>query len=440
VRLEGQSSAKSSPTPRAAALVVALAALASALAPRPARAELPADLEAEVLVDGLSFPVSMAPTPDGDILVTEKFGDVRLVRDGAVVDEPLASFRVITRNEAGLLGVTLTPDFARTGEFLVLQTPQSDPDLIFVSRLRLDGDRAEIVDERWLELPSIENTDRHYSGNAAYGPDGHLFITLGDLRRRSLSQNTDSLNGSVLRYAPDGSIPDDNPWGADSALWAIGLRNPFDIDVGPDGDVYIIENGADVADEVDHIEAGRNYGWPSVQGYCDNFPEQEPCTSDTDFADPAHEYRNIAGPTGVVVYDGALLERYAGDVFVTGWHSGQLDRFTPEEDGALTLVEHLFAAPGDSGLVDVEVAHDGALLVMESGRDVGRIYRIAPVDDPGPDDGEDPEDPPADGSDSDASEGSCAHHRDALPADPLAPLLALAAAALALARRRDSTR
>jgi glucose/arabinose dehydrogenase len=347
-------------------------------------------------IDGLQFPVSLAPTTNGDILVAEKFGTVRLVRDGALLEQPIASFDVTAENEAGFIGITPMPDYAETGEFLAVYTPEEPLDKIFVSHMQVDGDRARTLEERFIELPSRQSTDRHFGGNLRFSPDGYLFVTLGELRKREWSQDTSNLPGSVLRYNADGTVPDDNPFG--NAVFAYGMRNPFDLDFDADGRLYTSENGGDVNDEINLIDSGDNYGRPLVQGYCDNFPTHEPCDDADLFTPPAFEFRTINGPTGLMVYKGEMFPDLVGHILVGGWHSAAVHRLAPGDDPAqLEHLDPLYKLQGDLGVTDLEEANDGAVLVLLAGREGGEIKRIVA-------DGDDAEETPAE---SEEAEGGC---------------------------------
>jgi MYXO-CTERM domain-containing protein len=359
--------------------VSALAGMALLAGASPANA-LPRGFEAEVYVEGLRFPVRMAIVDDATILVTEKFGTIRLVKNGVVRSTPLLTVEPKTQNEAGLLDIVLSPDFDETGFVYFTYTPAEDPDHIYLSRFVLDGEQARMDADPFMTFPSRRQTDRHYAATMKFAPDGHFFIAIGDLRSQELSQDTTHLAGSVLRYTADFEIPAENPLGPTSPIYAWGLRNPFGIDISPEGDIYAVGNGDDVADELNLIEAGKNYGWPLVEGYCDNFPKYEPCEADLDLTDPIYEFRTVIGPTDVLHYSGALMPGLEGHLFVTGWHSRRIHHLAWNEDR--TRMEELgvfFEAPtSDAGFVAITEAPDGAIFVMESGLNAGTIYRIVP--------------------------------------------------------------
>ena len=360
-------------------LIGAIVLLAGATA-----AAMPGDLEAELIVDGLQFPVKMTSLGDGDLLINEKMGRVRLMRDGELLDAPVAQFDVKVQNEAGLLDVVLTPEFEDSGEFLVSYTPEDNLEAIYVSRLVLDGDSATVVDDPLIELPSTPGADRHFAGTMAYDTTGeYLYVSVGELRDPPLSQDLDTVSGSVLRYTPDGEIAEGNPFGDDNAIYAYGMRNPFGITVDDDDQIFIVENSGDVNDELNHVEAGLNYGWPLVEGYCDNFPIYEPCEDAELFEDPIFEFRTVNGPTSVIRYQEEMIPDFDGDLMVTGWHSGQVHHLS--WGGAGERAEErgiLFETPtSDAGFTDLHVDDDGSILVLESSSSSGAVYRIARADD-----------------------------------------------------------
>lgn len=343
---------------------------------------LPGNLEAELVVDELEFPVKMEPLGGQDLLVTEKMGAVRLIRDGELVDQPVAQFDVKVQNEAGLLDVTAALDFDDSGEFFISYTPQDNLESLYISRLRLEGDSAQILDDPWIELPSIPASDRHFGGTMAFGPDGYFYFSIGDLREVDRAQDIDDPAGSILRYRRDGTIPATNPLGENNPIFAYGLRNPFGISFDSDGNLWNVENSDDVNDELNLIEEGLNYGWPLVEGRCDNFPDHEPCEDAEDYEDPVYEFRTVTGPTAVVRYEGELIEAYAGDLMATGWHSGAIHHLKWNEGEGRVEKKGIFfeALTEGAGLTDIAIADDGAIFVQESSPSGGAIYRIAPGD------------------------------------------------------------
>ena len=234
---------------------------------RPVAAEvvdLPAGLGVETVVVGLEIPWDLAFTPDGRILITERPGRIRVVKDGSLQDDPYATIEVFHRSEAGLMGIALHPDFASNGYLYVCYTYREGRSTFNrIARLTDRGDHA--VDHHVI-LDRIPGATRHDGCRIRFGPDSYLYATTGDATNPGLSQDLDSLAGKVLRLAADGSAPPDNPFPG-SLVHTWGHRNPQGLDWHPEtGDPFITEHGPSEDDEVNLLEPGMNYGWPEVTG------------------------------------------------------------------------------------------------------------------------------------------------------------------------------
>ena len=244
-----------------------------------------------------AWPVALAPAPDGRLFFAELLtGNIRIVQDGKVRSEPFATIEnVSTFGESGFLGLALHPNFPRE-PYVYAMYVVDNPDTGFplmqrVVRYRDDEgtgrDPTVILDN----LPAA-TVYFHNGGRIAFGPDGKLYLSIGDTDVPELAQDPKKLEGSILRYNPDGSIPNDNPFPG-SPVFAIGLRNVFGLAFQPGtGSLYATENGPGGFDEVNKIEAGRNYGWPTHMG-----------ESETEgFVDPVAVYglwpESPIGPTG----------------------------------------------------------------------------------------------------------------------------------------------
>lgn len=369
------------------AIFVLSALVAAWFVSMPAGTEaMPEGLSAEVYVDSMEFPTSMALADNGDILVAEKFGTVRVIRDGELLEEPVAEIRVATQNEAGLVGIEPMPDYADSGEFLVTQLPHDDLEHIYVSKLKLDGDAAVVLEEKWKEFPSRKGTTAHYGGSLQFDDDGYLYIGLGDIAEKERADDPQLVSGSVLRFNADGSIPEDNPFD-DTPVYAPGLRNPFGLTVGADGAVWVADNGPEAADEINRIEAGNHYGYPHIEGRCDYFPDHEPCDRRDEYEPPAYQYDTIVAPTGLAQYTADRIPELRGDLIVATWHSRQVHRFEVQGDGRLVPTPPFFQLDGwdstgdrrsTSSFTDVAIHPDGSVLILEAGREKGRILRVAP--------------------------------------------------------------
>ncbi len=337
----------------------------------PSAMALPGELAAEMYADGLNKPVAMAAADNGDILVAEKGGDVRLVRDRTLREAPVASFATSTGGKAGLLGIAVFADYAKTGRFAVVYVPSTDPYTVYVSRARVTANGGQITEDPWIVLPSQHDPTHNFGGDIALDAN-YMYLALGDLGQASDAQDTGRLAGSLLRYRADGTVPDDNPFG--SPIFAYGFRTPFGLDVTADGTIWLADSGDHLHDEIDRVEAGGNYGWPLVMGRCDNYPPTEVCSGA--MTDPSYEFRDKMGVTGLLAYEGELMPELAGDIFVGGRHSGEVDRFRLSDGGALEKQGAFFVA--DTGIRDLAQAPDGAMLVLTAGATSGSILRIAP--------------------------------------------------------------
>ena len=218
------------------------------------------------------WPVALAAAPDGRLFFAELFtGQIRIWQDGNTSPFPFATLGdVSAHRESGLLGLTLHPDFPQE-PFVYAMYVVDNPDTGYplmqrVVRYRdVDGigkDYAVILND----LPATTGT-RHNGGRISFGPDGKLYVVIGDIDIPEISQDLTNVAGSILRYNPDGSVPDDNPLPG-SPIYASGLRNTFGLAFQPNtGALYATENGPGGYDEINIIEAGANYGWPLHTGF-----------------------------------------------------------------------------------------------------------------------------------------------------------------------------
>jgi glucose/arabinose dehydrogenase len=219
--------------------------------------------EPTIITDNLQVPWGIAFLPDGDILVTERPGTV--LRIGA--DQQRHSIAgVLHRGEGGLLGIALHPDFASNHWIYVyLTTASAGGTTNRVERYRYENDQ---LTDRTEILSNIPGAIYHDGGALAFGPDGMLYVTAGDATNEPLAQDTQSLAGKILRLRDDGSIPSDNPFG--NAVYSYGHRNPQGLAWDDQGRLWATEHGRSGVrtgyDELNLIERGKNYGWPTIQG------------------------------------------------------------------------------------------------------------------------------------------------------------------------------
>ena len=325
-------------------LRLVLLALALTSLPTPAHA---LD-EFEVVADGFGFAVNVAFAPDGTMYVADKDrGQIRIVRDGELVPEPFAELPVLlTTNETGLLGLALHPDFPSEPWVYAYFTDARDGFNRLV-RIRAEGDTGTDVEVLLDLLPA---PGFHNGGDMTFGPDGKLYLVTGDGTVPENAQDPESLGGKVLRLNPDGSIPDDNPFGPEDPVYALGIRNSFGLCVDPvTGELWETENGPEEWDEINLIRPGANYGWPLHLG-----PGEEP-----GFVAPVLAYRQPIVLTGC-----AGTPSNAGLYFGEGY-AGNLHRMQIPGPGAIDRTPHdEIAARFEGGITDVAATPDGTIWVV----------------------------------------------------------------------------
>lgn len=223
--------------------------------------------EPETVAEGLRAPWDLAFAPDGRLFVTERPGAIRVIEQGKLLTEPLFSFDdkpVASRGESGLLGLALDPAFASNRYMYVYHTYEDGRALKNrVLRLLVEGNQAKL--DRVL-LDGLPGQQTHDGGRIRFGPDGMLYVTVGDAQVRDQSQQSDSLAGKILRIRSDGTIPADNP-DPSSPIYSLGHRNPQGLAWQPGtGALYSSEHGQSAKDEINVIVKGGNYGWPLIEG------------------------------------------------------------------------------------------------------------------------------------------------------------------------------
>jgi uncharacterized repeat protein (TIGR03806 family) len=344
-----------------------LTLLALVLLPATAYGEirLPPEFNARQVARGITGATAMEIAPDGRIFVCEQTGAVRVFKNGELLERPFARLEVDSQWERGLLGIALDPAFAANERLYVCYVASQPNPHHRISRFTVVGDVAgpgsEVVlfegdDQRAL---GGETPAGHQGGAMHFGADGMLYVALGDQTAGAPAQRMDSLLGKLLRLAPDGSIPRENPFYANAhgkyrAIWALGLRNPFTFAVQPStGRVYLNDVGG-LQEEINEGIAGANYGWPTV--------EHGP-TSDVRFHSPVYWYptSSITGGTFCDGRGGGRLfpPDYHGKYFFMDFAVGWIKVLDP--DRPASPVEF---ASGLTRPVDIRFGPDGALYVL----------------------------------------------------------------------------
>lgn len=357
--------------------------------------ELPApELSIVTVAESLEFAVQLAFLPHGRRLYTEKgTGRVRLMEpDGSVAPRPVLDVPVAFSGERGLAGLTLSPDFVRDRSIYIWYTASPtaedthdrEPEGVagvFVERYRLDGDSlASGPGERILTLPARPGPF-HNGGNVRFGPDGRLYVSLGELDKNASlnAQRTGSPMGSILRYNGDGTIPTDNPLGPANPIWVFGLRNPFGFTFDPaDGALWIADNGPAGHDRVLRMEPGQNAGWPFVWGLPTNPIERIAAAAIGNEFRPAvwESYAARVAPTGIVVLrDHAFGPPLDGRVLVGFYNTGRILQLELDPTRTRVIRAGTFADGLAGGITDLELGPDGRLYALTA----SHLYRLDPA-------------------------------------------------------------
>ena len=362
------------------------------------------------LVDGLSQPTAMAFIGANDLLVLQKAdGRVRRVTNGVLQTASALDVNVDSASERGLLGIAVHPDFPATPFVYVYYTESSaasdtsgSPSANRVYRYTWNG--TDLLNPQLiLDLPATPGPN-HDGGAMRFGPDGELYVVIGDLNRNGQLQNfvggQNPDNTSVIfRINDDGSAPNDNPFSSQPGLgkyYAYGIRNSFGLAFDPvTGDLWDTENGPDAYDEINLVRPGFNSGWESIMGTAMRDAEG---TSDlvqfprSGYADPKFSWFSTVGPTAIAFLNSTQLgTQYANDIFVGDINNGHLYHFKPNltrtgllfQNAALgdlvaddsNELQELIFGTGFGGVTDLKVGPDGLLYVLSFIQ--GKIFVIS---------------------------------------------------------------
>lgn len=334
------------------------------------------------IVGGLEHPWGLAFLPAGHILVTERPGRLRLIREGALVPDPIPGLPAIAAGgQGGLLDVALAPNFADSRwVYLSYSAPADGGRTTALGRGRWNGKALEDWQQLY-RLPKATSSRHHFGSRIAFGPDGMLYLSIGDRGERGRAQDGADTAGSILRLHPDGRIPDDNPFIDDPTVadetFTRGHRNPQGLSFHPGtGQLWSHEHGPRGGDELNRIIAGNNYGWPTIS-YGREYASGRPVSRDTHkpgLAQPVHVWIPSIAPSGMVFYDAERFPAWQGDLFLGSLKFAYLTRLRLEGD-KVVAEERLLEGIGR--VREIAQGPDGDLYLLTDGGN-GGLYRVAP--------------------------------------------------------------
>jgi glucose/arabinose dehydrogenase len=337
------------------------------------------------IAKNLDHPWSMAFLPDGSMLVTERVGRLRLIKDGLLQPQAIGGVpQVHTGSQAGLFDVVLHPKFAQSGIlYLTYAAGTKAANGTEVARARFDGSALRDVRVIFKAMP-LKDTDNHYGGRMAFLPDGTFVLTIGEgFEYREAAQDLGSDLGKIVRLKDDGSVPADNPFigqrGVRPEIYTWGHRNEqgllYD---AKSGRLWETEHGPRGGDELNLIVAGKNYGWPVITYGMDySGAYVSPYTERPGLEQPVIYWTPSIAPSGLALYRGDLFPAWDGDLFVGALAFKHLRRVHLDADGEVVSQEELLNAL-HARIRDVRVGPDGYLYVCTDETD-GRVLRLEPA-------------------------------------------------------------
>ncbi|ASY63806.1 PQQ-dependent oxidoreductase, gdhB family [Sinorhizobium sojae CCBAU 05684] len=337
----------------------------------------------ETLATGLEHPWAVEAMPDGALIVTERPGRLRILRDGQLSPAIDGLPEVAVHGQGGLLDVALDPQFATNRTlYLTFAVPGEGGFGTAVARAVLAEDEQRLTDvEEIFRMNRFTRAGQHFGSRIAFDRDGSLFFGIGDRGDGERAQDPRDHAGSILHINRDGTIPASNPYRGDTGgraeIWSIGHRNPQGIAFDPaDGTLLTVEHGARGGDEINTPLPGRNYGWPVITyGRDYSGAEIGEGTAKEGLEQPLYHWDPSIAPSAIAVYRGRMFPEWDGDLLVAALKYQLLARLERDESGAIVAEERLF--DGEFGrLRDVVVAPDGALL-MVTDEPNGTVLRVS---------------------------------------------------------------
>ena len=343
-------------------------------------------LDQTVIADGLDHPWGLAELPDGAWLVTERAGNLRMVGADGALSDPIGGLPDIdTRDQGGLLDVTVAEDFADTRRvWISFAQPREDgktATAVATGTLSADGSTLEGTQVIWQQQPAWDST-KHYGSVLVHDGQGGLFVTTGERSNpdsRVYSQNVTTTLGKVVRINPETGAPMGDPGVAEALpeIWSWGHRNLQGAALDGQGRLWTIEHGPKGGDELNLPKAGRNYGWPRVTYGVDysGRPIGEGITQLEGTEQPVYYWDPVIAPGQMTFYEGEMFPDWQGDLLIGGLKSNDLVRLEMEGDRVTGEARHL---QGIGRVREVEVARDGALMLLTD-EDNGRLIRVTPA-------------------------------------------------------------
>ncbi|AWM25804.1 glucose dehydrogenase [Sinorhizobium fredii USDA 205] len=337
----------------------------------------------ETLARGLQYPWAVEVMPDGALIITERAGRLRILRDGKLSAAIKGLPDVAEHGQGGLLDVALDPQFSANRSLYLTLSARGDGGYgTVLVRATLSGDHASLTDVKEIfRMSRFTRAGQHFGSRIAIDRDGSLFFGIGDRGDGDRAQDPRDHAGAILHINVDGSIPASNPYRVGTEgraeIWSKGHRNPQGITFDPaDGKLLTVEHGARGGDEVNNPQPGKNYGWPVITfGKDYSGAEIGEGTAKDGLEQPLYYWDPSIAPGALAVYRGSMFPEWNGNLLVAALKYQLLARLERDDTGAITSEERLF--DGEFGRIrDVIVAPDGALLMVTDEQN-GAVLRVS---------------------------------------------------------------
>lgn len=344
-------------------------------------------IQVKTLAEGLGNLWGLAFLPDGNMLVTERKGKMRIVSPDGKLGEPLSGLPAIsTQGQGGLLDIVLAPDFA-TSNKIYFSYSEPDPKGSIIStavaHAILSGNKLEKVTRIFSQQPKVSGNN-HYGSRLVWAADGTLFVTLGDrYNEKDRAQTLDNHIGKVVRINADGSIPTDNPFvkkaGALPEIWSYGHRNIQGAAINPvTNALWTGEHGPQGGDELNLDLAGNNYGWPVIT-YGENYGGGKigEGTHKAGMEQPVYKWVPSIATCGFIFYTGDKFPQWKNNILLASLREQSLVRLVVEKD-KIVKEERMLAKEIGERLRHVVQGPDG-LVYLISDESNGKIFQLSPL-------------------------------------------------------------
>ncbi len=346
------------------------------------------NLQTRTIASNLDTPWEILWGPDNYIWFTERAGKISRVNPGTGEVSLVIQIEDVREvGEGGLLGMALDPDFLSNYFFYVGYNYYATGNQYLEKIVRFTFNPSTgRADNPLPVFNNITAANNHNGCRLIFSPDKKLIFTTGDAQYTSSAQNIFGFNGKTIRINRDGTVPSDNPFPA-NPVWTWGHRNPQGLVYSPDGTIlYSSEHGPSNDDEINIIRKGRNYGWPIVQGFCDNLNETVFCR-DSNVVEPIFAWTPTLAVAGIDFYNSDLIPEWKNSLLVTSLKAGRITQLLLNESGTEVLNTKDFFTNSFGRLRDICISPEGKVYIAVSNRDGrgnpragdDRIVEISPV-------------------------------------------------------------